>query len=162
MFAYCRNNPVHRIDVTGTLDYECDDEEDELASGERNDWTNAGDAWSALTQTMHYAAKGLDMARGYRSSGPYEYHHIFSNKNKTYTPQYEAIVRRYDMSLDDTENIVYLQGHHGRHTIKYHELMLVTLQELDTIANGDISKFQEGFMLIVAFVKEFPWLPYAR
>ena len=34
MFAYCRNNPVHRIDISGANDVDCYDEDGELFSGD--------------------------------------------------------------------------------------------------------------------------------
>lgn len=42
MYAYCRNNPVRRVDVSGMLDFECNNDNENLASGERDDWANNG------------------------------------------------------------------------------------------------------------------------
>jgi hypothetical protein len=162
MFAYCRNNPVRRVDASGRLDLECESNSDNLVDTTRADWANGGDVWSLFSQSLHDAVNGLNMAMGNKGSGFSEYHHIFSNKNKTYTPLYEAIVRKYDMSLEDPENIINLKGHHGRHTNVYHDFMLVALEELDTISAGDTKMFREGLLVIVSLFYEFPWLPYAR
>ena len=66
------------------------------------------------------------------------------------------------MSLNSRENIIELQGHHGRHTNAYHELMLDSLAEVDSIAAGNVEVFYEGIMIIVDFIRENPWITYAR
>ena len=79
MFAYCRNNPVRRIDISGTLDYECDEESEDLASGNRNDWAKGGNRNSAnnsnsgaqnapnvrVSNTLSGARNGLGNSSGY-------------------------------------------------------------------------------------------------
>ena len=44
MFAYCRNNPVSRVDASGTLDLECEDDTEDLTSGKMNEWTCGGNS----------------------------------------------------------------------------------------------------------------------
>ena len=39
MFAYCRNNPVSRTDISGTLDYACNNGDDTLSGNDPTDWT---------------------------------------------------------------------------------------------------------------------------
>ena len=66
------------------------------------------------------------------------------------------------MSLDKGDNIIPMDGHRGRHTKAYHNFMLGSIKELDSIAQGDAGLFTTGFHLIVQFLKDNPWLPYAR
>ena len=63
MFAYCRNNPVRRIDISGTLDYECDEESEDLASGNRNDWAKGGNSNSTKTGTNSSSGPGTNCLR---------------------------------------------------------------------------------------------------
>ena len=42
MFAYCRNGPVFRIDISGTLDVECDDNNDGLINNQIGDGRSGG------------------------------------------------------------------------------------------------------------------------
>ena len=102
------------------------------------------------------------MATGRRNNPSSERHHALSNKHKSYTPQYQEITDRYNMSLDAKENIVELQGHRGRHTNAYHYFMLEALTNLDSIANGNTDTFYEGFRIIIQFLVDNDWLPYAR
>ena len=124
--------------------------------------TGAGSQWSMFTSTMRSAVKGLNMAMGMKNTSSTEKHHAASNKNKTYTPQFKEIFDRYNMSLNAEENIIPLEGHSGRHTNAYHNFILMSLSELDAIARGNSQLFYEGFMLIVDFVRDNPWLPYAK
>lgn len=66
------------------------------------------------------------------------------------------------MSLENSMNVVPLKGHSGRHTTAYHDFMLSNLRELDAIAMGNQDVFKKGFFLIVDFLVENPWLPYAK
>ena len=166
MFAYCRNNPVSRKDPTGMLEECTKDSSDD--NNPLNDMGGVyhggagGGIWRAFMRTLQSAADGLKMASGQKITTVSENHHIFSDKNKTYTPQYKEIAERYDMSLNSQENMLYLQGHKGRHTNAYHDLMLTTLKNLDLIANGNPSIFYEGMAIIKAFIELNPALPYAK
>ena len=163
MFAYCRNNPVCRIDVSGTADANAYNNDGEvMSSDEWEDRDGGGGFWDSFVQSMQDAANGLNMAMGGRHFTSSERHHVLSNKHKTYTPQYKEVTDRYNMELSMKENIVELQGHSGRHTNAYHNFMLSSLNNLDAIANGNIPRFNEGFLLIVDFLKNNPGLPYAR
>ena len=42
MFAYCRNNPVRRVDISGAADADCIDEDGELLSSEDLEAHNGG------------------------------------------------------------------------------------------------------------------------
>ena len=162
-FAYCLNQPVDLSDPTGFASpHDFDDDldhdspyTDSLAGG-------GGDFWGSFRRNLQAAADGLNMAMGKRNLPSLEKHHLFSNKNRKYTPQYEEIVKRYDMSLNSVDNIVVLEGHKGRHTNAYHEYMLDMLTELDSIADGRIELFYEGFDILKEFILDNPWLPYAK
>ena len=165
MFAYCRNCPASRIDTAGLADADCFDTDGApLSSDELEDRKGGGGSgfWSTFWQSMEDATSGLSMAMGGRNNLSSERHHVLSNKNKTYTPQYKEITDRYDMKLSASENIVELQGHRGRHTNAYHDFMLGSLKELDAIAKGNKAVFYDGFKVMVAFLLEHESLPYAR
>ena len=113
-------------------------------------------------RSLQCAADGLSMAAGSRKIYKTENHHVFSNKHSRYTPQYKEIMERNNMTLTQKENIIALEGHSGRHTTAYHEFMLNALINLDSLSGGNASVFYEGFMLIVRFLMDNSWLPYAK
>ena len=162
MFAYCNNNPVIHLDRDGrSLDHVDFDSRDDLDEQDLGP-TGAGGQWASFTSTLRSAAKGLNMAMGVKDTSRTENHHIISNKSRIFTPQYKEITERYNMSLDIEINIIPLEGHSGRHTNVYHNFILMSLHELDAIANGSQQIFYEGFEVLVEFIRENPWLPYAR
>ena len=118
--------------------------------------------WELFLQSLKDAASGLTMAAGHNSFTGTERHHIFSNKNKKYTPQYKEIADRYNYSLSQQENIVALEGHHGRHSNAYHNYMLQCLKALDIYAAGDSAEFLRGIAAIADLIIEKPWIPYAK
>ncbi|SHN49056.1 A nuclease family of the HNH/ENDO VII superfamily with conserved AHH [Butyrivibrio hungatei DSM 14810] len=71
---------------------------------------------------------------------PYQMHHFATNKNKTYTPQFEDIANKYGLDLDDAWNKEYMP-HQGRHPNEYHEYVLDNMIEFDKIAQGDKNIF---------------------
>ncbi|MGN0755056.1 MAG: RHS repeat-associated core domain-containing protein, partial [Aristaeellaceae bacterium] len=162
-FAYCLNQPVNLSDPTGFAapdDFDDDLDHnspctDSLAGG-------GGYLWDSFRRSLQAATDGLNMAMGKRNLPSLEKHHLLSNKNRKYTPQYEDVVNRYEMSLDDERNIVELPDHKGRHTNAYHDYMLDMLTELDSIANGSNELFYEGFDILKRFIVDNPWLPYAK
>ena len=99
-----------------------------------------GSTWNMFVRTMKSAADGLNMAMGNKNITHTERHHVLSDKNTTYTPQYKEITDRYNYSLDHESNLVSLSGHRGRHTNVYHEFMLFALNEIDAIAMGDFAE----------------------
>ena len=169
MFAYCRNNPVIRSDDTGTNPLERILDDDNTTPW--NDYENisrcpggsGGSTWGAFLRTLRGAAHGLTMPMNRTNMARMENHHILSNKNSTYTPQFTKIVYdKYGIPLNDPANIVSLPGHKGRHTNAYHDIMLWSLEELDFIANGNVDIFLEGFGIMREFLKENAWLPYGK
>ena len=168
LFAYCGNNPICRTDVSGTdsdknEDLDLVDDEMYTLGGGISIASGCGPStWELFVQSLKDAASGLAMATGHNSFSGSERHHIFSDKNKTYTPQYKEIANRYNYSLSQQENIVELEGHHGRHTNAYHEYMLQSIKALDIYANGDSVEFLRGIAAIAELLRENKWLPYAR
>lgn len=172
MFAYCRNNPVSRKDVSGTDDIEVVDldgnptiDEDDIVGGgcDAQPVTGmcSGGVWSTFVTTMKNATKGLMMAMG-EKEGTQE-HHFFSNKNTVYTPRYEEIVvDKYGLDLNGKWNVRVLDNHRGRHTNKYHEFMECMLYEIDNIACGDLDEFLFGVGLLEDYIEGNAWIPYAR
>ncbi len=166
MFAYCRNNPVCRKDASGTQDLSIflDDgsDGDVDCSPIDPDDVYQGGCWGSFRRALQDAADGLNMAMGQRNMSHTERHHVFSDKNKTYSPQYKEVADRYNYKLSQEENMVSLPGHKGRHTKAYHNLMLWSIYLLDCIACGDQEIFMEGIKVIGQFVEDNPWLPYAK
>ena len=167
MFAYCLNNPVSRIDISGAASIS-------VTTGEELPWNDmlsdnlgsgggaGGSFYNCFRSTLQSAANGLNMAVGQRNMSVSEKHHIFSDKSKVYTPQYKEIMDRYDMAFDNQLNTVDLKGHRGRHTNAYHEFMLCTLISLDYLAAGSKELFYEGMRIIGDFILDNIGLPYAR
>lgn len=67
-------------------------------------------------------------------------HHFATNKNKTYTPQFEKIAEKYGLDLDDFWNKEYMP-HQGRHPNEYHDYVLERMIQYDKIAQGDKGVF---------------------
>ena len=169
MFAYCRNNPVSRMDAAGTDDVCVTANEDNTpfndVGGDRGGiggGAGGGVDWGSFIRTLQGALDGLSMAMGSRNLTHTEQHHLLSDKSKAYTPQYKEVADRYNYSLDHSSNIVPLEGHKGRHTNAYHDFMIFSLNELDAKAAGDPVTFVEGMYIIGQFVKDNPGLPYAK
>ena len=166
MFAYCRNNPVYRIDISGTTDVCTKDSSED--NNPLNDMGGiyhggaGGGIWREFVRTLKSAADGLKMASGQRDLTHIEDHHIISDKHSTQPIDCKEIVDRYHYSLDHSSNIVPLQGHRGRHTNAYHEFITTAIKEIDVIAAGNTDLFIDGMKELGAFIKEYWWLPYAR
>ena len=71
MFAYCRNNPVVRIDITGTLDVDSNDESDELLGNNNNDWTNGGKLLNGNATTSLYRSVGANEMRSIKTNNKF-------------------------------------------------------------------------------------------
>ena len=166
LFLYCANDPIGRIDITGTdsdkadEDQFTDEDAKKLGGGGGSGGHRGGNTWSAFKATMSSAARGLQMAAGAHPG--FERHHFLSNKNSTYTPQYEEVTDRYYAELDQSWNTEYMSGHRGRHTNAYHNFMLQMLCEIDNVAQGDPRLFYEGFSILKDYVLQNPWITYAK
>ena len=78
------------------------------------------------------------------SQKPNQVHHFLSDKNSTYTSQFEDILKKYDLSLDDDWNKELLP-HQGRHPNAYHDFVLEQMQAADDVALGDEDIFLDLF-----------------
>ncbi|HEX8441052.1 AHH domain-containing protein [Archangium sp.] len=74
------------------------------------------------------ATVGSACADGSEKKEGHHWHHLATNKNETspasggpWTPRFEDIFAKAGMSLDASENLVYLQGHKGPHPEDYHQ-----------------------------------------
>ncbi|WP_412675422.1 AHH domain-containing protein [Aeribacillus composti] len=79
--------------------------------------------------------------------------------SKKYTPQIEAITKKYGLDLDDVWNIE-LQPHHGRHPNAYHEYVLSNIRTFDKIAKGDKRKFLRLFEQVKQEIRKNPEMLY--
>ncbi len=171
MFAYCRNNPICRIDAYGMADATCVNQDG------NNNWepfddagrSGGGSLWSTFMGTLDALANGFNMAAGGgRSNLPAQKHHVVPHSNKKYSPEYKEICDRYNYMLDHENNIVMLNGHRGRHTDDYHIFIYCVLAEMDTIIQGaddgldEVTEFLNGIDILKDYLTEHPELPYAR
>ncbi|BBU39214.1 MULTISPECIES: AHH domain-containing protein [Aeribacillus] len=79
--------------------------------------------------------------------------------SKKYTPQIEAITKKYGLDLDDVWNIELLP-HHGRHPNAYHEYVLSNIRTFDKIAKGDKRKFLRLFEQVKQEIRKNPEMLY--
>ena len=94
-----------------------------------------------------------------RGGKPLQWHHYFTNKNKTYTPLFVQIFQKYGLSLSDMWN-KNLLPHLGRHPNEYHEFMLKQLVKYDTIAQGDINIFMQLIEELKKYIISHPEILY--
>ena len=69
-----------------------------------------------------------------------QWHHIATNKNDYYTPDFEAIASKYNLNLDDDWNKIYIE-HQGTHPWEYHDFILERMDDADLKANGNVDIF---------------------
>jgi hypothetical protein len=86
-------------------------------------------------------------------------HHFATNKNTTYTPQFEKIASKYDLDLDDAWNKEYMP-HQGRHPNEYHEYVLDNMIEFDKIAQGDKNIFLKLYEKMKVHIIDNPDMLY--
>jgi hypothetical protein len=79
--------------------------------------------------------------------------------SKKYTPQIEAITKKYGLDLDDVWNIELLP-HQGRHPNAYHEYVLSNIRTFDKIAKGDKRKFLRLFEQLKQEIRKNPEMLY--
>ena len=96
---------------------------------------------------------------GGTATKPNQIHHFATNKNKTYTPQLEEIVKKYGLNLDDEWNKELLP-HQGRHPNAYHEYILDSMKQFDEIAQGDKDMFLKLFNSLKENVRNNPNMLY--
>ncbi|MGQ9683063.1 MAG: RHS repeat-associated core domain-containing protein [Anaerolineae bacterium] len=84
--------------------------------------------------TQWWAGRGL----------PREWHHWASDKNKTCTPRFQQILRRYGLSLEDDWNKA-LMPQRGRHPNDYHEFVLRGMRKAADEAGSEARLFLRLF-----------------
>ena len=86
---------------------------------------------------------------------PIQEHHVASNKNKKYTPQFEEITDKYGLDLDDDWNKVNM-NHSGRHPNKYHDFVLESMKDINERANGNVKKFLKDYSKLANKIRKNP------
>jgi hypothetical protein len=71
-----------------------------------------------------------------------EWHHIASDKSLVsgYTAQYEKIFKNAGMTLQDNENLMFLQNHSGAHTVAYKQYVLDYIEYATKGLSGSAAK----------------------
>lgn len=87
-------------------------------------------------------------------------HHIMTNKNKKFTPQFQEIANKYDFDLNGSANIRSISNHMGRHTSCYHEFVLQKVRSFDVVAAGDKEKFMRYFSKLADYIISHPEIMY--
>lgn len=108
---------------------------------------------------MNTADETLSRVLGMGTGKPLQKHHYATNKSKKYTPQIEAITKKYGLDLDDVWNIELLP-HQGRHPNAYHEYVLSNIRTFDKIAKGDKRKFLRLFEQLKQEIRKNPEMLY--
>jgi len=82
------------------------------------------------------SAVGSACAHGSEKKDGHHWHHLATNKNDTstlsggpWTPRFETLFELAGMSLEASENLVYLKGHKGPHPEAYHQAVYERLNE---------------------------------
>ncbi|MFP2925809.1 AHH domain-containing protein [Pyxidicoccus sp. 3LG] len=93
-------------------------------------------AMAAEGFTIALAPNAVAMAARGMSGGRTKDHHLATNKNSVstarggpWTPRFKRIFKKAGMELEDTENIVPVEGHKGPHPQRYHERVYSRLEE---------------------------------
>jgi len=111
-------------------------------------------------EDYHTYYVGEDSVLVHNVCKPTQKHHVLSNKNKIYTPQFEKITNNYGLKLNNDWNIITVTDHLGRHTNNYHDFVLGQLQQIDNYANGDLEKFQIAFKELSDYVAKNRYIMY--
>ena len=86
---------------------------------------------------------------------PTEKHHMLSNKNKKWTPEFKKVTDKYGLDLKGDWNIQEM-AHRGRHATEYHQYMLKKLNDIDKVANGDVNIFRSLFDNVKKIIEKTP------
>lgn len=87
-------------------------------------------------------------------------HHIMTNKNKTYTPEFDGIVQKYGLKLNQSWNVRTVSNHVGRHTSSYHDFILQRVKSIDVVAAGNKDVFLKHFGKLADYVVSHPGIMY--
>lgn len=125
------------------------------------DLKNIAKVTNAIKKGFDIDPKKLDQAVSIiKGTGkPLQKHHYATDKSKKYTPQIEAITKKYGLDLDDVWNIELLP-HQGRHPDAYHEYVLSNIRTFDKIAKGDKRKFLRLFEQLKQEIRKNPEMLY--
>lgn len=93
------------------------------------------------------------------NSKPQQEHHYLTNKNKKYTPQFQAVLDKYGLNLNESWNKELLP-HGGRHATEYHEYMLAGIKDIDAIAQGNADIFLKQFEVLKSTIRANPEMMY--
>lgn len=89
---------------------------------------------------------------------PEQTHHYATNKNRTYTPEFEKIANKYGLSLDGDWNKDLLH-HLGKHPNEYHDFVLEAMKCIDASACGDQATFLQLYeQYVKSIVRKKPIL----
>ena len=75
-----------------------------------------------------------------KNNKPTQIHHFATDKNKTFTPEMEKIINKYDLELKGNWNKENLP-HIGRHPSEYHKWVLDNMRIIDNMPNMNQQKF---------------------
>ena len=121
---------------------------------------NGADGVDALPERLQ--KKSRIRANDAIISRPHQRHHYATNKNKTYTKEFQKIIGRYDLNLDDDWNIDVLP-HQGRHPNAYHKFILNEMKQIHGIANGNRELFLNLFeSRIKMTIRKHPDMLYSK
>ena len=90
---------------------------------------------------------------------PMQEHHFITNKSQKYTPEFEKIINKYGLKLDNSWN-KQLMPHQGRHPYAYHDYMLEKLNKIDEIAQGNKEIFLDLFEEVKTEISKNPNMLY--
>ena len=86
---------------------------------------------------------------------PEQTHHFATNKNLKYTPQFDEIVGKYGLNLDEPWNKE-LMKHRGKHPYAYHIYVLHKMRKCDNKAKGDVDVFISEFEIVKNKIRNNP------
>ncbi|KXT70545.1 AHH domain-containing protein [Streptococcus cristatus] len=101
-----------------------------------NDASKATKAADKASDAARVVDKVDDVKDANKVNKPLQMHHYATNKSKKYTAEFERIVQRYNLDLDEMWNKELLP-HQGRHPNAYHEFVKDKLNFIDGVANGN-------------------------
>lgn len=96
------------------------------------------------------------------SQKPIQEHHFATNKNKTFTPEFEKIADKYELNLDGDWNKAKLP-HSGRHPNEYHQWVLDHMRSIDIMTNMNQQEFIKQFNVrVIQPIRNNPDMLYKK
>jgi len=90
------------------------------------------------------AAVGQQLDNAAANARPIQNHHFATPTNKKYTPRMQEIAERQNLSLEGDWNRGQLP-HQGRHPDAYHQFVLDSMREADSVAGANQDQFLKLF-----------------